>query len=234
MTENDGVALVNLPLQSLWKHVEVYWQNRLVSSSDQYYPWKSILDVLTNYSEDSKETQLQSQLYFKDTASYMESCDPVLGGNFGLTQRFLWTKDGQTMDMEGPLYSDVFQQDSLLLNNVPVRIKLTPSSNQFRLMDSTGANCKVIVEDVHLWVCHAELNPDTYNDIAKKLQKDTAKYLYMKSEFFSHTMNAGTPSVRLDNLFQGRIPSQMIIVFVGTDAFTGSYSKNPFNFKIVP
>ena len=62
----------------------------------------------------------------------------------------------------------------------------------------------------------------TYNDIAKKLQNDTAKYLYMKTEFFSHTMIAGIPSVRLDNLFQGRIPSQTIIVFVGSDAFTGS------------
>ena len=97
--------------------------------------------------------------------------------------------------------------------------------------DATGANCKIIVEDVHLCVCHAELNPGTYKDIAKKLQKDAAKYLYMTSEFFSHTMDAGTPSVRLDNLFQGRIPLQMIIVFVGTDAFTGSYTKNPFNFK---
>ena len=54
MTENDSVALVNLPLQSLWKHVGIYWQNRFASSSDQYYPWKSILDVLLNYSEDSK------------------------------------------------------------------------------------------------------------------------------------------------------------------------------------
>ena len=44
-------------------------------------------------------------------------------------------------------------------------------------------------------------------------------------------MNVGTSLVRLDNLFQGRIPSQMIIVFVATDAFTGSYMKNPFNFK---
>ena len=43
VTENDGVALAHLPLQSLWKNVEVYWQNRLVSSSDQYYPWNTIV-----------------------------------------------------------------------------------------------------------------------------------------------------------------------------------------------
>ena len=44
-------------------------------------------------------------------------------------------------------------------------------------------------------------------------------------------MPAGTPCVRLDNLFQGRVPSQMIIVFVATDDFTGNSAKNPFNFK---
>ena len=51
-------------------------------------PFKGMLDGLCNYSEDCKESQQQSQLYYKDTAGYMDSSDPILGGNFGLTQRW--------------------------------------------------------------------------------------------------------------------------------------------------
>ena len=191
------------------------------------YAYKSVTDVLLNYSEDSKESQLQTQLYYKDTAGFMDSADPLLGGNFGLTQRCRYTQDGQSVDMEGPLYCDIFQQKNLLLNNVPIRIKLTPSSNAFSLMGEG----RVIIEEARLLVCHVDLSPNVYSDIAKKLQKETAKYTYMKSEFLCHGINTGSTSLRLDNLFQGRVPTQMVIVCVDTDAFNGSSSKNPFNFK---
>lgn len=233
VSETEKVALVNLPLQSMWKHVEVYWQNRLVSSSDQYYPYKAILDVLLNYDTTATRSQLQSQLFYKDSAGYMDRPDPTTGENLGLTQRWVHTKDGAEIDLEGPLYADILQQQSLLLNNVPMRIRLTPNNADFSLMSPDGVNYRLIITEAQLWVCHAELNPEVYNDISKKLQKDTAKYLYMKSELFCHTMNAGTPLVRLDNLFQGRVPSQMVVVFVATDAFTGNYTKNPFNFQHV-
>ena len=227
VTLDDELALVNLPLQSLWRHVEIYFQNKLVSSSDHMYPFKSMADVLLNYSEDSKESQLQSQLFYKDTAGFMDDAAGNNSGNFGLLERWLATNDGKSVDMEGPLYCDILQQKNFLLNNVPIRIKLTPSLNAFVLMGEG----RVIIEEARLWVCHVDLSPDVYNDIAKKLQKDTAKYSYMKSEFICHSMNAGSTSLRLDNLFQGRVPTQMVIAFVDTDAFNGSPTKNPFNFK---
>ena len=227
VSSNDKVAFVNLPLQSPWRHVEIYFQNKLVSSSDHFYPFKGMLDGLCNYSEDCKESQQQSQLYYKDTAGYMDSSDPIVGGNFGLTQRWGWTKDGKSIDMEGPLYCDILQQKHLLLNNIPIRIKLTPSSNDFVLMGEG----RVVVEEARLWVCHVDLSPDVYNDVAKKLQKDTAKYTYITSEFLCHSINAGSTSLRLDNLFQGRIPTQLVITFVDTEAFNGNSKKNPFNFQ---
>ena len=49
VSDTNKVALANLHLQSMWKHVEVYWKNHLVSSSDQHYSYKAILDVSPNY-----------------------------------------------------------------------------------------------------------------------------------------------------------------------------------------
>ena len=227
VSATDKITLVNMPLQSLWRHVEVYFQNKLVSSSDNSYPYKAMLDVLCNYSEDCKESQLQPQLYYKDTCGYMDATDTAIGGNGGLTQRWNFTKDGKSVDMEGPLYCDILQQKHLFLNNIPIRIKLTPASNAFALMGEG----RVVIDEALLWVCHVDLSPDIYTDIAKKLQKDTVKYSYVKSEFLCHSIHAGSTSLRLANLFQGRIPTQLVVVFVDTESFNGHHKKNPFNFQ---
>ena len=226
VTLDDQLALVNLPLQSLWRHVESYFQNKLVSSSDHMYPFKSMADVLLNYSEDSKKSQLQSQLTRTQHDLWMMQVEITVvtlvylnvGWQQGMEKVWTWK--------EGTLYCDILQQKNLLLNNVPIRMKLTPL-NAFVLMGEG----RVIIEEARLWLCHVDLSPEVYNDLTKKLQKDTAKYSYKKSEFICHSMNAGSTSLRLENIFQGRIPTQIVIAFVDTDAFNGSPTKNPFNFK---
>ena len=47
VTSADKVGLVNLSLQSLWSDVQVYWQNRLISSGG-LYPYKAYLNTLLN------------------------------------------------------------------------------------------------------------------------------------------------------------------------------------------
>ena len=157
----------------------------------------------------------------------MDSLDQVIGGNIGLNQRWEWTKDGRSVDMEGPLYCDILQQKHLLLNNIPIRIKLTPSSNDFALIGEG----RVVVEEALLWVCHVDVSPDAYNMIATKLHKETAKYSFMKSEFLCHSIPAGSTSFKLANLFQGRIPTQLVMAFVNTESFNGKGDLNPFNFQ---
>ncbi len=46
-----------------------------------------MIDVLLKYDVGAKLSQLESQLYFKDTAYYMGDPDPIVGGNQGLKAR---------------------------------------------------------------------------------------------------------------------------------------------------
>lgn len=41
----------------------------------------------------------------------MDDADPVEGGNTGLYIRSQYTKEGDMVDFEGPLYADLCQQD---------------------------------------------------------------------------------------------------------------------------
>ena len=62
-------------------------------------------------------------------------------------------------------------------------------------------------------------------DFCQVGHKNTAEYLFMKSEFFYHTTNTDASFIRLDDLFQGRVPSRIVVVFVATDAFSSSFTS---------
>ena len=64
----DKVALVNIPQQALWTQVDLSLQQQVISSVGTNYPYTVYLDILLNKSRLAKETQLQSQLYYKDNA----------------------------------------------------------------------------------------------------------------------------------------------------------------------
>ena len=65
ITEDDSVGFVNLAMQSLFRQVDVTLQQRSISTTlGLNYAYKSLLDNLLMYTEERKETRLQSQLFF--------------------------------------------------------------------------------------------------------------------------------------------------------------------------
>ena len=50
--------------------------------------------------------------------------------------RYEFTKESHTVDMMGPIHSDIFFQDRLMLNGVNLRIKLNRAKNVHDIMSS--------------------------------------------------------------------------------------------------
>ena len=89
-------------------------------ASTNTYAHRSILEVLLNYDKEAAESQLGCGLFCKDTAGQMEemdiSADPVL--NTGLGTRSEWTKTSKSVELQGTIHSDFFNQGKLILNGV--------------------------------------------------------------------------------------------------------------------
>jgi hypothetical protein len=130
-------------------------------------------------------------------------------------------KDGDTVEFVGPLYVDVLHQEHMLLDRVNMRIKLSQTSNAFRLL-STNPNAYLEIMDAKLWVYYAKV---------KQAVPSSLQYNFMQSETYTQTILAGSQSIRLDNLFQRRIPHRMVVALVDNDASFGDMNKNPYNFQ---
>ena len=60
------------------------------------------------------------------------SADPVL--NKGLGTRSEWTKTSKTVELQGRIHSDLFNQEKLILNSVDLTMKLHRHKSEFCLL----------------------------------------------------------------------------------------------------
>lgn len=230
--DQEHVGPTNLFLHSLWSQVEVQLQQKIVSSAGTMYPFKAYLDTLLCHGIGNKETKLQSQMYYPDSSHAMNTGDPILGANMGLTSRANLIAQSNIVDMEGPLLTDVCQMSRYLLNGIETSFKLWPSKNSFRLMsDVDDARYKVVIMDAFLNVCHITVSPEIVMGHNEILKTTTAKYPFWRSELKHFAMSSGQYYFNKDNMFQGEVPTRMIVCLVSSEAMSGNYKKNPFSFQ---
>ena len=123
---DNAVAPVNNWLYSLFSRVDVYLNGTLVTPSTNTYPYRAYIETLLSYGSEAKETQLTSQLWYKDTAGRMDAVNIVDEDvmDRGLVSRRAHVTQSRVVDMMGRLHVDLFLQDRYLLNGVDVKIRL--------------------------------------------------------------------------------------------------------------
>ena len=109
----NKVGVVNHPIASLFNQVDVIFGGKLISSATNTYAHRSILDMLLNYDKEAAESESGCGLFCKDTAGQMEemdiTADPVL--NTCLGTRSEWTKTSRTVELQGRIHSNLFNQE---------------------------------------------------------------------------------------------------------------------------
>ena len=254
-----NVAPVNNFLHSLFKQVDVYLNGKQVTPAMGTYAYRSYIETLLNYDVSAKKSQLSSALYFKDTARHMDRNGALPQqmsvkvkntaksdaeeeikvtipgtGNQGFANRHKFIENGIQFVLSGPIFSDVFMSDRLLLNMLNLKVVLNRSPNTFCLMDTNVGNAKldpkVKLTDVVLRIRKVKVD-QAINDATEITLKQTpALYPIRRVECKILTIPNGLPSVRQDNIFSGVIPKSFVFGLVNVDASNGTYDKNPYNF----
>jgi hypothetical protein len=234
MEDDDQVGPVNNFIHSLFSEVEVSLNGTMISASTATYPYRAYIENLLNYGSEAKQSQLTSELFYKDTAGKMDTANPAANAadsNSGLKDRAQFTNRNGVVDMMGKIHSDIFYIDRYMMNEVGIKLKLCRSKDTFSLM-WTGDNAfRVFIVGASLLVRKVKLSPSVFLAHAKTLENGMAKYPIKRVICKSFTVPAGCRDVSNERLFSGSLPTRLIIGCVDNDAFNGSKAKNPFNFK---
>ena len=256
------VAPVNNFLHSLFKQVDVYLNGKQVTPAMGTYPYRAYIETLLNYDASAKESQFTSALYYKDTATKMDdagalpssktiilkqasvsgaSADvevsiPIPGsGNQGFAKRSAFVQNGKQFVLSGPIFTDIFMSDRLLLNMMDLKVVLNRSNPKFCLMDKTSENAPTVnpqvkLSEVILKIRKVKVDQAVSDGIEHMLKQTPALYPIRRVECKILTVPSGLPTTRQDNIFSGIIPKTFVVGFVNVNAANGTYWTNPYNF----
>ena len=254
--DQSNVAPVNNFLHSLFRQVDVYLNGKQVTPAMGTYAYRSYIETLLNYDVSAKQSQFSSALYYKDTPGQMDKVGALASsktlnyknasdasasdklyvpdsGNVGFAKRHQFIKNGNRFVLSGPIFSDIFMTDRLLLNMMDLKVVLNRSSDAFSLMDlnDPAIEPKVQLSDVVLKVRKVKVDQSISDGVERMLKQTPALYPIRRVECKILTIPANLPNVRQDNIFSGIIPNSFVVGLVHVDATTGEYDKNPYNFQ---
>jgi len=224
----DIVGPVNNFLHAMFSQVDVYLNDKIVSSSNGTYPYRSYFETSLNYGEDATNTHLKTGLWYKDTAGQFNT---LTNDNVEFQKRSAMIAGSASIEMFGRVYTDITTLNRILPNKVNMRVKLSRSKDAFCLMAGQQSDFKVHLEEVILYARRLEISADVSLQLNQYMLQDTAKLPLTRVETRVHTIPQNVSSFNLDNLFLGKVPKGLVIGFVSNTAFNGQYNENPFQFQ---
>ena len=254
----SNVAPVNNFLHSLFRQVDVYLNGKQVTPAMGTYAYRSYIETLLNYDVSAKQSQFSSALYYKDNAGEMDSNGSLPSsetlnyknvsdqnvsvklykpgtGNQGFAQRHKFITNGNQFVLSGPIFSDIFMTDRLLLNMMDLKVVLNRSTDSFSLMEignkSDPIEPKVHLTDVVLKIRKVKVDQAVSDGVERMLKQTPALYPIRRVECKILTIPEQLPNIRQDNIFSGIIPKSFVFGLVHVDAYNGTYGTNPYNFQ---
>jgi hypothetical protein len=222
------LAPENLFLHTMFQNVNVKLNGQAICETSMMYPYQAwMMKQLTN-GAGIKESELTKELYFKDT-----SPDDFSESSVSFQNRLKVSTGSKSFEMVGRICDSVFDLPRYLPNNVVVDIELKQSPPSFCLSASDESISGFVdIEDAQLFVRRHEIHPEMEQSIAKDFENgNVALYPCRKSVMRAMHIDKGRRDFISGPVFRGILPEVLCFGLVSHEAFSGSLSKNPFNFQ---
>ena len=228
------VAPINNIAHSLFSKISVTANNKEISSTSNY-GYISNLNIRCNNDKESLNTFCRLEGWLTDDPSAMESTDSTAADVLKKRKAFFY--GGRKGEFLMKPWIPLFQMDSVMLSYIEIDLIFTRHEKPaFYLMAAdqcTAYPFNIQITDAVLYVHKLDAIPEYTRGIYEIMQEDDhpAACTYVDQQIIPFNMGSGIRNFRQNNLFQGSMPSRVLIMFVSAAAFDGAYNLNPFNFQ---
>ena len=230
--ERETGTPIDFILHSMWSSVDIKMNNNLVSESGTNYMYKALMETLLSYDENTKKIQLANEGFTGDSGDFTQINPDSPPYNHGLKIRHKWFKDFVTVEFVGPLMADICNQDRLILPGVDVDIKLWPTRDEFRLITHpVGLRCKLLIDEIYLNVCKVNVSPEVMMEHNAALEIADSIYPFARTDIRTFNIAEGNFGMNIEDIWQGEVPTRLVVGFVKSQAYNGDYHLNPFHFE---
>lgn len=233
---------------SLFKNVEVFLNDSLVSNSDNMYAYRAYIEALLSYNKNVKNEHLNMSGWFEDDnvgsdvmewrdseTLVKEDINDTGVKNKGVFWRFYYSKYSTKVQMIGRIHSDIFNQVNYIPGKHQLKIKFHLHSPEFCIRAAEdNAKFTVQLEKMQLGIKKCEVGSHIREAHERKLlssSNEAMKYAFnhVQMKFFMHSNT--NRHLSEPNLCNGLLPNKIVIALVDSSAFNGDFNLNPFNFQ---
>jgi len=249
---HDGADIANLGdtvvttfeepnlLHNIWSQVEMAIDNVSLKAVVNPYPMRAYIENLMTTSPDGLQEMFESEGFWKEGSGtkFDHAVQNTLGNiatNTPLRRGPQTRNKGSAVrTLYGKLSTDLWRQGRNIPPSHDLKLVLTKNRPEFYLRSSetAGQEHKLQIEKVILVVKRVELYDDAQASLDKAI-RDAGKIIYpiRRVDVKSHVIASGTKIFQENLIVSGQIPTRIIIGFLDSDSFAGTYAKSPFNFK---
>ena len=225
-------APIDFILHSMWSSVDIKLNKNLISESVTNYMYKALLEALLTYDDNTKRIQLANVGFSEDSGGFSQTNPKAPPYNHGLKTCFKWFKEHGVVEFVGPLMSDICNQDRLILPGVDIDIKLWPTRDEFRLITHPqGLKCKLNIAEIYLDVCKVSVSPEVMMGHNAGLEVADSVYPFSRTDIGTFNIAEGNFGINLEDMWQGEVPSHLVVVMVRSQAYNGDYNLDPYHFE---
>ncbi len=225
----EEVAFVNLPLNSMFKTIDIEVGGRLQPLlGNTHSNYKAYFETMLSYSESARTSHLRASMLLMDTAHHFETFGAA---NVGYTHRKHLTARSQSIQVAGPLHSDFLLIDKYFPPGAEITVRLHRAPDAFALISNVAnAEYKIIIEDIKLRVRFLTLADNIVKHHMKQFEMGNAIFPINRTELKSSAHPLGLSNLTIPNLFTGVLPKHIIITMIRSTNFNGTYDTNPYLF----
>ena len=229
LAADSHVSVVNNLFHSLFSNIDLYLNNKLVTSSTDTYPYRAYIENLLSFSTASKDSHLKAmELWSADTPAHMQE-NRTDAGNDGWKLRRLRIASSRHCELIGRLHLDLCLQEKYLPNGVEIRLRLNKTSANFHMFGEAAGKLEILEAGFN--VRTVDLLPVVANDLNQAIAMNNMKIPIRRVDVKTFTISRGQRSKIEDHLFQGQLPKRMILGMVLNSHMNGETTSNPFEFQ---
>ncbi|MCP4053775.1 MAG: hypothetical protein GY739_12070 [Mesoflavibacter sp.] len=167
-------------------------------------------------------------MYYSDDPGAMDN-----NTNSGFKARGRWCEASRTFELMGTVHTDLGFQEKLLLNHMDIKLTLYRNSDNFCLITGDGGNLdyKIQVVNMSWFVRKVKLLSTLALGLEAQLQREVARYAVRRLVMKTVHVDSGRMELSDTLIFSGQIPRRLLLACVGSEAYHGSMTTNPFNFE---
>ena len=224
---------------NLWSKVEMAIDNTPIKSVMNPYPMRPYIENLLTTPASGLHEKYESEGFWKERAgsfdlAVQDTVPKIKSDTPWRREVQSKHKGSQEHVMYGKLAIDLWRQGRNIPPTHDLSLILTKSRAQFYLRSRkpAGEEHKLELIDVKLVVKKVQLYDDTQTELDQAMASaGRIKIPTNRVEIKSYAVGTGSKVFQENNIISGQIPFRVIVAMVDNDAFSGTYSKSPFNFK---